>query len=63
MRSRPDRGLVEALGSRTGGSVNVETMNLKELQSTGMSEILQVLPTPEGGKEEGGGWIDQQEIG
>lgn len=52
VRTGPDQGLVEALGSSTGGSVNVETMNLKELQSTGMSEILQVLPTPEGGKEE-----------
>lgn len=38
-------------------------MNLKELQSTGKSEFLQVLPTPEGGKEEGGVWMDQQESG
>lgn len=59
MRTGPDWGLVEALESLTGGSVNVETMNLKELQSTGKSEFLQVLPTPEGGKEEGGGWMGQ----
>lgn len=34
-------------------------LNLKELQSTGMSEFLQKFPTLGDGKE-GSGWIDQQ---
>lgn len=59
MRTGPDQGVVEALRGSTGGSVSVETMNLKKLQSTGRSEFLQNLPTPGGRQEEGGVWTDQ----
>lgn len=62
LRTGPDQRMAEALRSSIGCSDNVETMNWQKLQSTGMSEFLQELPTPEGGKE-GCGWIDQQDSG
>lgn len=55
--------MAEALRSSIRCSDNVETVSWQKLQYTGMGEFLQKLPPPEGGKEEGCGWIDQQDSG
>lgn len=62
MRTGPGRGKVDVLRSSSGGSVNVESTNLKERQATGMSEFLQKLPTPGGGKEEVAGLMSKREV-
>ena len=63
MRTGPDQRNIEALRISTGCPDNVDTRSWQKFQSTGMSEFLQKLPNPEGGKEEGDGWIDQQDSG
>lgn len=62
MRTGPDRGMVEVLRSSSGGSDHVESMNLKERQATGMSEFLQKLPNPGGGKEEVAGLMSKRVV-